>query len=300
LDKERLLHAFGIAGSSAPIPFLGRWERAVPRNRAMTKYAFYGPIAENGTLAAMLAREGFIGDRDILDGDVGFWRLTGARGVNAQFLANDLGAKWWISDAAFKAYPGCRHVSAAMDLLADIVRTNRLTMDDIEAIEVRVNPVLLERHFGIFPSNEVDMLFSASYLLAVGMHYQFVASTDWLDPRHLSNEAIRTLASKVQLLPHGSAAATIKQQLDAGGLYRRVPTEICVRAKDHEFTARAEYAKGDPWSATSRMTDAELADKFRCFSEASLGAAKTTAAIERILRIDELDRIDDLITCLQP
>lgn len=300
LDEQQLMHAFGIAGAAAPIPYLGRWERAVPRNRAMTKYAFYGPIAENGLVAAMLAREGFIGDPNILDGEVGFWKISGARGVHDRFLIGDLGEKWWISDAAFKAYPGCRHVSAAMDLLADIVKTQRLTMDLIDSIAVAVNPVLVERHFAEFPCNEVDMLFSASYLLAIGMHEHFVTGVGWLDPKHLDDERIRRLASTIQLVPHAPAMAAIKQQLAQDGVYRRVPTEISVRSQGRTFTAKTEYARGDPWSEQSRMSDAELAEKFRLLARGRIDSRNADAAVDKIMAIEQIVDIDDLIRELCP
>jgi 2-methylcitrate dehydratase PrpD len=295
LDEEQLMHAFGIAAASAPIPYLGRWERAVPRNRAMTKYAFYGPIAENGVLAALFAREGFVGDPDILDGDVGFWRLTGARGIHQGFLTERLGEKWWIADAAFKAYPGCRHVSTAMDLLAGIVTTHELTVDDIDSVTVRVNPVLVERHFGVFPHNEVDMLFSASYLLAVGVLERFVPGPEWVDSRHLADGRLRRLASRIELVPHPPATAAIKAQLARDRLYTKVPTELEVRARGRTFTAAAEYAKGDPWSPESRMSDAELADKFHRFSSGTLGPRTADVAVERIMSLERLEGIDDLI-----
>jgi 2-methylcitrate dehydratase PrpD len=295
LDEDRLMHAFGIAAASAPIPYLGRWERAVPWDRAMTKYAFYGPIAENGVLAALFAREGFVGDPDILDGDVGFWRLTGARGVHEHFLTGRLGDKWWIAEAAFKAYPGCRHVSTAMDLLAGIVASHELRADDIDSVTVRVNPVLVERHFGVFPRNEVDMLFSVSYLMAIGVLKRFVPDLEWLDARHLVDERVRRLAGKIQLVPHSPTTAVIKAQLDRDGLYTRVPTELEVRARGRTFTVAAEYAKGDPWSPTSRMSDAELADKFRRFTTDRLGGAKADRAVGRIMSLEEVDKVDDLI-----
>lgn len=298
LSDDELMNAFGIAATCAPIPYLGRWERAAPTNRAMTKYAFYGPIAENGVRAALLAKEGFLGEPDILDGDVGFWRLTGARGVNEAFLTGELGTRWWIQQTAFKAYPGCRHGSIAVDLLAEIVKTHEIRPDDIESMVVRANPVLAERAFDAFPSNEVDMLFSLSYLLAIAVLEEFRPSPAWVDPKHLADERVRRLASRITLARHAPATQAIREQLARDGLYTRVPTEVEVRAGGRVFVAAAEYAKGDPWSPTSRMTDDELAAKFRWAAGDRLGPRRSEATIQRIMSLDKVDRIEDLMTAM--
>lgn len=295
LSEDELMNAFGIAATCAPIPYLGRWERTPPTNRPMTKYAFYGPLTENGILAALLAKEGFVGDKDVLDGDVGFWRLSGAKACKWGLLTNDLGKKWWINDTSFKAIPGCRHISITIDLLSKIMIENHLSVDEIDGITIWANPVLSVRGFDSFPKNEVDMVFSVPYLVSVAAVENFRASPTWVAPYRLKDERIRRLASKIKLAVHPKTAAVLKEQLDRDGVFTRVPTEMEVFAKGKTFVAASEYAKGDPWTPESCMTDAELAQKFRYMAGELLGQARTDAAIRKMMSLEGLDRVDDLM-----
>jgi 2-methylcitrate dehydratase PrpD len=294
------MNAFGLAAMCAPIPYLGRWERTPPANRAMTKYEFYGPLTANGVRAAFLAKEGFIGDKDALDGDIGFWRLYGAKAWKSDSLVNDLGTKWWINDTSFKAVPGCRHISAAVDLFERISRQERLHPDEIDSITVRANSVLAERGFGCFPENEVDMLFSVPYLLAVAGVENFRAGPDWVHTERLDDPRVRALAAKVHLEINPKTSAAIKDQLESDGVYKRVPTELEVIARGSRFIVNTDFATGDPWTPESRMTDEHLANKFRSMCRHRLDPSQIDLAIDKIKTLENAIDLTEIFHHLTP
>src|SRR4029077_14932360 len=74
LNSEEMLNAFGIAAATLPVPSATKYGLELPR--PMTKYAMYGTIGEVGVTAALLAKEGFTGERSVLEGDKGLWRVT--------------------------------------------------------------------------------------------------------------------------------------------------------------------------------------------------------------------------------
>jgi len=300
LTEDQLMNAYGLAAMCAPIPYLGRWERTLPANRPMTKYEFYGPLTANGVLSTFLAREGFNGDKHALDGDVGFWKLYGARAWRPELLLRNLGEKWWINDTSFKAVPGCRHISAAVDLLALIIQENALEVEEIDGITVSANSVLAERGFDRFPENEVDMLFSVPYLLSVAAVENFHSSPDWIRANRLDDPELRKLASKVRLERNPRTSASIKTQLDREGFYKEVPTDVTVSARGTTLTASTQFAKGDPWSTASRMTDEELAHKFRSMARGRLQPRKIELAIDKIMTLDNIQDVRELTSALIP
>jgi hypothetical protein len=75
------------------------------------------------------------------------------------------------------------------------------------------------------------------------------------------------------------------EQLAAGGVFRRIPTEVIVRTASGEHTGYAESARGDAFEPEFAMTDAELADKARRFTEGFLPPAKTEALITRVYEL---------------
>ena len=78
LDAGQMAEAFGVTVATAPLPIAGQWGN-LPAPRPMTKYGMYGAMAQAGVFAARLVQRGFAGDRTILDGDRGFWRMMGSR-----------------------------------------------------------------------------------------------------------------------------------------------------------------------------------------------------------------------------
>ncbi|MDD5095082.1 MAG: MmgE/PrpD family protein [Dehalococcoidia bacterium] len=147
LDRFKMADAIGIAGSICPSPAVGKLGRS-PRWTSQ-KYAPYMIMGLSGTLAALLAAKGYHGDRTILDGDVGFWRFQGATSCASEFMANDLGSKWWILETSVKPYPNCRYTHPGLDIFLSLMEEQQLNSANIESVTVSVNPVLWIRA-GVF------------------------------------------------------------------------------------------------------------------------------------------------------
>jgi 2-methylcitrate dehydratase PrpD len=99
LDEPALASALGIAGSQASgiIEYLaeGTW----------TKRMHAGWAAQSGIRAALIAREGFLGPRTVLEGVHGFYKAF-APSVPPNFdeIFDGLGTRWVMDGIAFKPY----------------------------------------------------------------------------------------------------------------------------------------------------------------------------------------------------
>src|SRR5207249_8276145 len=103
LTPDQMHHAMGIAGYGATVPTMRKFGSS--SRPPMTKYDHLGLMAQAGIQAALLARRGFTGDLDVLEGDIGFWRFAGAPGCDWETLTRDLGSSWATREVAYKWYP---------------------------------------------------------------------------------------------------------------------------------------------------------------------------------------------------
>src|SRR3954469_22718471 len=102
LDVERMIHAFGIYGTFAPLPSSAQWNW---RNRPLTwtKDMVAWPSV-SGINAALLAESGFLGPRTILEGDRSFWRMAASDRFAPEAMLEGLGTRFNILRLYFKAY----------------------------------------------------------------------------------------------------------------------------------------------------------------------------------------------------
>jgi 2-methylcitrate dehydratase PrpD len=134
LTVEQTVAALGIAGSQSSGVFEYLSEGAT------VKSLHPGWAAHGGIVAAELARGGMSGPSTIFDGRFGLYR-TFADDAEAprrlRPLFADLGAKWHLPSAAFKAYPCCHYIHPFMECL-DIVLKEGVTPDDIASLHCLV------------------------------------------------------------------------------------------------------------------------------------------------------------------
>ena len=113
LDRTRMVDALGQAGMMAAAIWQ-RWLEPTHSKQFATAQA-----ARSGLVAARLARIEFPGARQILEGELGFFRTYYPDADPAVTTANP-DALWTIFDVSFKPWPACRHahpvIKAALNL----------------------------------------------------------------------------------------------------------------------------------------------------------------------------------------
>jgi 2-methylcitrate dehydratase PrpD len=76
LDRDQAASALGLAGHIAPAQSMGKWVRTMPAST--DKYVMAGWISQAEILAVNLAKAGYRGDVEVLEGEFGFWRYMGS------------------------------------------------------------------------------------------------------------------------------------------------------------------------------------------------------------------------------
>src|SRR5687767_8251819 len=132
LDSQGHANAFGIVLSMAAgsMQFLA--------NGAWTKRSHVGHAAMCGLIAATLAREGYKGAAEPLEGKWGF--LHGyAPASDGRKAIDGLNRRWETLNVAVKPYPSCRYGHAAIDGILALRAANDVRAGEIEAIEIGVS-----------------------------------------------------------------------------------------------------------------------------------------------------------------
>lgn len=131
LDERTTAVALGIAGTQA-----GGMKAQFG---TMCKPLHAGKAAENGVTAAQLAGRGFTGRPDLLEAPQGFAAATSPVADAQAALAVPAGGSH-LHHNLFKYHSACYGTHASIEAVRELVRANGLKPEDIERIELDVEP----------------------------------------------------------------------------------------------------------------------------------------------------------------
>jgi 2-methylcitrate dehydratase PrpD len=276
LDVDQLTNAFGIAAYGATLPTLRKAMSA--EHAPMTKYDHLGAMCRNGVEAALLARRGFTGDREVLEGDLGFWRFAGAVDCDWQFLTRDLGSFWTTPETWYKRYPVILYTTPGIDAVRSVLAEHALTPEQIDHVEVRTtrtNRVQAGKEIG----DAMDAWTSYAYNVAAAV-YDIRPRRAWQEPQVFQDPRLLALARKIDLRP------LRPDELKSVGNYWEgwCPASVTVEARGRAF---------DGWAdSLPRIDDAELQAKF--FDNTSALLADPNALEHACWTIESVPHVRDV------
>ncbi len=287
LNQEKMAQALGIVSYSAPVPASLKWARVMPA--FMLKYAPSGWMAQAEINSVLLAQMGYTGDTSVLDGEYGFWKFM----PNAQWdpgrLTGRLGERWSFLATHYKPYPCCRVMHSGLDGFTKIIDENNLYPEDIEQVRVFLDPTTAlplwqNREIG----NQVDAQFSVPYVFAAAAH-RIRLGPDWQDSETIKNPKVLEFMKKVSVGSHPEFNKTFKESP------RTELSLVEVVAKGQTFRQETMFAKGTHSPEAFRLTDEELAEKFRNNASRMLPGDKIEKAVESIFELERIEDVNELI-----
>jgi 2-methylcitrate dehydratase PrpD len=266
LDAAAIADAFGIALSQAAgsLQFLA--------NGAWTKRFQVGWSAMAGLTAAMLAREGFRGAAEAIEGRHGFLRAY-APSPTPERALDQLGTVFETMHTAVKPYPSCRYGHAAIDAAIALRAEHGLTPAAIESVTVGLpaKGMLLigaPHEQKIEPKNVVDGQFSGPFVVAAALA---TGQMGWDSYRLLDDPAVRALARKVRCVQDPEIEAEFPANMSG---------KVTVKTAAGEVSRKVVVPKGEP---DNFLTDQELAAKFHGLVDRVMGAERAAALAEAVL-----------------
>lgn len=289
LSKFETLNAFGIAGAGSPLPSAmkcGFEDRPLTWVKDSVAWATLA-----GVTGALVAQEGFIGCRDILDSETGFWMMAGSDRCDFDAMVKGLGQDYEILKGAFKPYSSCRFTHATLDAVSEIVREYGLKPHEVKQVLVRSIWDLTEFLVDYRPSEIVDAQFSTPYTVAMTILGE-PPGPDWFRDESLKSQKVLDLARKVK----------VETDCYADELYHapipKLISTVTITTKDGKrLKSFVEFPKGDPQNPMS--TD-ELVEKFRRLASHVLDHEQVDRLLRTVEHLERLYNIGELTGLLYP
>jgi 2-methylcitrate dehydratase PrpD len=193
-DREKMINAFGIAYHQCA----GNLQAVV--DGSVMKRIGPGLASRGGIMAALMAGKGITGAKDIVESEIGIFKLYHA-GYDEKKLLDQLGRKFATIGNSFKPYPCCRGNHPFIDGVLELVKKNDIKPAEVEEIipvvSVVNNSLCDPIEVKSQPRNVIDSQFSIPWALACAVVRRKAGLDEFTDSA-LQDEAIKKMAKKVK------------------------------------------------------------------------------------------------------
>lgn len=283
LNREEMVHAFGLAGTVPPIPL--DMKKFVERPMGFGKNVF-GWTTMTGVFWTILAKMGMKGTPNILDGDGGFWFLVGSDQYNYEKLLEGWGQKYNILDTKFKPYPSCTWGHSSIDATKIILEQHLIKPEEIEIINIKT----LERSAQFLSDTEIKTIFDAQFSLPYALAMLLLgqkAGPEWLSEENMfHNEKVKEIEKKIKIQVDSDAEKVFAKE---SGEAMMSTVEIKTN-QGNVYREQVKYPKGSP---RNPFTPEELTEKFKIVTSSLFSEKKIAQLLKEINRLDEIENISD-------
>lgn len=250
LSPQAMAHAFGSAGTQSA----GLWEFL--RTAADSKQLHTAHAAGAGLMAAYLARDGFTGAAQILEGPQGM-AAGMSSDADSHRLIDGLGTRWATEETSFKYHASCRHTHPAADALLSVMREHGLKHQDLVNVVTRVHQGAIDVLGPVVrPSTVHQSKFSMGTVLALVAQYGHAGLVEF--EHHFQDPVTVDICSRVVM--------ELDPEVDTA-YPRRWIGKVTVTTRDgRELHGRVDEPKGDPGNTLTREELTEKALRLAAFS----------------------------------
>ncbi len=266
LTEQQMTWALGIAAtqSSGLREMFG----------TMCKSFHPGQAARNGMSAALLAARDFTSSDQGIEGPRGFAHVMSTR-FDPDIITRDLGRRFELASNMYKPYPCGLVVHAVIDGCLELRQIHGIRFADVERVELRVNPMVLELTGKLTPRNGLEGKFSVYHAAAVALVRGMAGEAQYSDEVVCDPEVV-AVRERVRATSDASVTSYLEAYVkivmrDGKVLERHVPHALGTLARP--------------------MSDADLEAKFRALVEPVLSPARTGELIENCWKLDQLSDV---------
>lgn len=284
LDTDQYVNALGLAGSQAAGLMASQFG-------AMAKRFHSGKAAQNGIIAALAAREGLTGVRDVLEAPYGGFCSTYSAEYDLDYAVTGLGEHWEILRNGFKQYSSLASSQTSVDALRAIQARTGVRPEDVEKVLVETTEMVFV-HCGwpYVPNGEtiaaqMNLPYTAAVTLIDG-----TAFIDGYTDDRLADPQILELAGRVEVV--------VAPDLDALGKDEMRAVRVTLTTKAGETHTESVLYRSGHWK--NPLSDQDLAAKFRDLATRVITDEAAAAIEATVLGLDDAaDPIAELAEHLQ-
>jgi len=240
----------------------------------------------------LLARQGFTGPEDILEGANGFARAY-ADAADLRLLTSGLGSNYLLREVTVKGHACTRALQAAVEGILDLCRKNRINADETADVLVGIPPVSLGRLTIPRPVDlqaaQMSLPHSAALAVAMGAIADegFALSVaEYEDSLH--DPRVKQIEARVR--------CEVDPQVEAATTAEAVPARVTITMTDG--AAHSTFVAAPKGSPSRPFTHADHVARFR----RELAKRLTHKACDEIVAIAEnladLDRVERITSLL--
>ncbi|MEG3620220.1 MmgE/PrpD family protein [Magnetovibrio sp. PR-2] len=276
LSDEQAVHALGNAGTQSA----GLWQFMA--TGAMSKHLHAGRGAEAGVVAAELAKLGFTGPPEILEGAQGLF-AGACPDPDPDAVLRNPDHRWQLHESSIKPWPSCRHTHPAIDTALEL-SAHIKNVEEIERVNVQVYEAAMDVCNRPTPVSVYEAKFSLYQTVAAALADGRV---DFDSFEADSRERLAALRAKIT--PQACEPFVSAYPQDWG-------SAVEVVLKDGStYKAERQHCKGDPEAALSKD---EMKAKARMLMDLG-GYENPDQLMEAILGMAEGGAVPDVFVGLK-
>jgi 2-methylcitrate dehydratase PrpD len=248
--------------------------------------------AENGVAAALLARQGFTGPHDILEGTNGFARAY-ADAADLGTVTKGLGSDYLLREVTVKGHACSARVQAAVEGILDLCKRNHIDPDHVADVYVGIPAVILGRLTIPRPIDvqaaQMSLPHSAALALAMAALAKegFALSvTDY--ETSLDDPQVRQIEALVR--------CEVDPQVEAATTAEAVPARVIIAMQDG--TKHATFVSAPKGSPSRPFSHDDHVARFRRELTKRLGDKACDEMVdiaEHLADLDKVKRVTDLL-----
>ena len=255
LDAGRTAMALGIAASQ-PIGVREQFG-------SMTKAFHIGGAARAGLMSALMAKHGYTASSRAIEAPRGLAQTYSTK-CDWNEITAELGKRFEISFNTYKPFACGIVIHPSIDGCMQLLNANRVAIDDIERIDLKVHSLVLELTGKTAPRTGLEAKFSVYHACAAGILLGEVGE-------HAFSDEVVARADVIALRDR------IKASVDDG--IDEASADVAITCKDgRKLQLFVAHAIG---SVQHPMSDAELQRKFHGLVDPVLGNARASHLIEQ-------------------
>jgi 2-methylcitrate dehydratase PrpD len=256
----------------------------------MTKPLHIGHCAQNGVMAAMLAREGMTASHDAFEHRQGFFEVfNGAGNYDPDAVLRDWAEPLDIvtPGTAIKRYPCCGSTHPAIDAMLDLVHAHGLTPDNVAHVVSWTHPRRLAHTNRPVLRSGLDAKFSVQYCLARALVDGEVVLSQFDDASYLDARVVEVMA-RIEAAPHPQKSLASSAHLGA---------EVTVTPTDgRRLTKAVDIAVGR--TSEDPVPPAVLEAKYRDCAGRALTSDAVSRSLDLLAGLEALDHVSTLTDVL--
>jgi 2-methylcitrate dehydratase PrpD len=239
-----------------------------------------GNASRNGIIAAKFAKNGFTGDRNILESRFGLMNaLSGADNYDIEALVKSLGDPYSVIAPGInlKPYPNCWAHHRVYDAMLYLVKLHDIKPDEVDSILCDLQPDKPTYRY-LSPKTDLEAKYSLGYGIAMCLLDRKIGIEQYRPERIIGSGTLEVM-SKIKHVPQEveSEKHRITVVLSNGITY----SHVVAHSKGH--------ALHDP------LSDEEVQAKYRSCAERALPDDKVERSLELIWKMEEVSDITDIM-----